>query len=218
MKHYEKETIWRLEGDYVESCNCDVVCPCLINGLSNSALPATYRHCDLLLGYRVTGGHYGDTDLTGCKWACGIYSPGPLMTVPNWSIAYYFDDEMSDEQYEALRKIVMGEAGGPNVHHRAVCSELLGVVRTKIDVEVSDKRMYCKVGEIGEVEVIAMKGIADPDEVVCLTNSHPEMGDCIQGLTGKMFYRDYGYNFHNAGKSGLLAHFTWQDNYESGLI
>ena len=33
---------WELSGDYMESCNCDYLCPCIY---TNPQGPATHEHC-----------------------------------------------------------------------------------------------------------------------------------------------------------------------------
>ncbi len=83
-----KENIYRIEGDYLESCNCAVVCPCLVNGVGNNKIPATDWHCDLFLGYTVKKGHYKDVDLSGLNFVMACF-PGPLMSVENGDSALY---------------------------------------------------------------------------------------------------------------------------------
>jgi hypothetical protein len=50
---------WRIETEYVQSCNCDYGCPCNFN-----ALPS-YGNCEALVGYRIIKGNFGDTKLDG---------------------------------------------------------------------------------------------------------------------------------------------------------
>ena len=96
------EKKWTLRGNYFESCNCNVVCPCLINEIGNNLRQATNIHCDLILGYLVDEGNFEGVDLTGCKFAIAALSPGPLMANPNWSVAYYIDEDTTSVQRDAL--------------------------------------------------------------------------------------------------------------------
>ena len=210
------EKIWRLKGAYLESCNCDIVCPCLVNGIGNNAMPATEGHCDLLLGYTIEKGHWYDIDLSGLNFSIMIYSAGPLMSVPNWSIAYYIDDRADDRQYEALCNILSGEAGGPPAGLRDLREVLLGIKRAKVAMEVGEKIIKVTIDGIGEAAVNAIKGVYD-DKNVMITNIHPQTVDVVQGITGRMWYSDYGYNFNNTGRSGLMAKYIWEDKTPVGL-
>ena len=218
MKKLIPEKVYRIEGDYLESCNCATVCPCLLNGVANNGVPPTEGHCDLLLGYTVKKGHYLDTDLSGLNFALGIYSAGPLMSVPNWSVAYYIDDRATGAQFEALERIITGEAGGCPVGIKNLREVLLGCVRAKIDIKASDKQYEITVGEVGHCIFDAVTGLSsasDTDEVP-LGNCHPQTqnGDVVLANARQMFYRDYGFNFVNTGKSAVYGYYIWQENYE----
>src|SRR2546426_9457121 len=60
---------WRLEGEYIQSCNCDYGCPCNFD-----AYP-TRGHCEALAGYRITKGSFDGTTLDGVKFAWGLWWP-----------------------------------------------------------------------------------------------------------------------------------------------
>lgn len=221
MKKVVPEKVYRIEGDYIESCNCATVCPCLLNGVANNAVPATEGHCDLLLGYTIKKGHYKDVDLSGLNFALGIYSGGPLMSVPNWSVAYYIDDRATDEQFESLEKIITGEAGGCPVGIKNLREVLLGCTRAKIDIVVTEKHREVTVGEVGHVILDAVTGLSTPGDEgeVLLGNCHPQTqnGDVILANARQMFYKDYGFNFVNTGKSAIYGYYIWQENYEAGV-
>lgn len=213
---YEKEKVWRLEGVYIESCNCNVSCPCLVNPVGNNKIPGTFTHCDLFIGYQITAGHFKDVDLAGLNVALAFYSPGMLMDVKNWKGAYYFDDRATDQQYKALEQIYLEKNGGQPQLLRSMCQEILGVTKAKIDINVEAREVSVKVGEVAEVVLDAMKGMYD-DEVVRITNIHPQCVDVIQGVNRNMFWRDYNMNFDNTGRNGIWGDFIFQDNYDDGL-
>jgi hypothetical protein len=48
---------WRIQADYIESCNCDFGCSCNFSGFPS------YGSCETLVGYHVRTGHYGETPL-----------------------------------------------------------------------------------------------------------------------------------------------------------
>ncbi|MFI4972559.1 MAG: DUF1326 domain-containing protein [Hyphomicrobiales bacterium] len=55
---------WRVAGSYVESCNCDAICPCRRTGEAEGGL-STHGVCDFALSWRVEKGHHGDENLYG---------------------------------------------------------------------------------------------------------------------------------------------------------
>ena len=46
-------TPWSIRGEYMESCNCDYLCPCIY---TNPQGAATHEHCYSLQIYRIDEG------------------------------------------------------------------------------------------------------------------------------------------------------------------
>ena len=97
---------WEVNGDYIESCNCDYLCPCIY---TNPQGPATHDNCIALMAFRVSKGRFGDVSLDGMKFAFIIRS-GRVMADGNWVFASVIDEMADDDQRGALGKIVGGEA------------------------------------------------------------------------------------------------------------
>lgn len=208
----EKEKIWRIEGDFMESCNCEVSCPCALNSTGNNTIPPTYSHCDLILGFCIEKGHFEDIDLSGLSFAIISYSAGPLMSVPNWTMGYYIDDRATDAQFEAMTKLLKGEAGGlPKVLY-AYHEKITAFRRAKVALKRVERGMRLTVDDICEANVKAIKGLRD-DDVVVVSNIHPLAGDVVQAYNGITLYKDGDLNFNNTGRTGFYSRFIWQDNY-----
>ena len=60
------EKTWELSGQYMESCNCDYLCPCIY---TNPQAAATHEHCYALMVYRIDRGRHGAVSLDGLKFA-----------------------------------------------------------------------------------------------------------------------------------------------------
>src|SRR5262249_17089870 len=103
------EQNWTMRGEYMESCNCDYLCPCIY---TNPQGPVTYDHCTAALALRIGAGTYGDTKLDGLSFVLVIRS-GKVMADGNWVFAGVVDDRADDAQRQALAAIVGGQAGGP---------------------------------------------------------------------------------------------------------
>src|SRR5439155_19435552 len=115
---------WAIRGEYMESCNCDYLCPCIY---TNPQGPVTYDHCTAALVFRIDAGSYGDTKLGGLKFALVIRS-GKVMADGNWIFAGVVDERADDAQRQALAAIVGGQAGGPPANIREnLVSDFRGV-------------------------------------------------------------------------------------------
>src|SRR5260370_41271158 len=77
------EADWAVRGEYMESCNCDYLCPCVY---TNPQGPVTYDNCTALMVYRIDDGRFGATRLDGRKFALGIRA-GKVMADGNWVFA-----------------------------------------------------------------------------------------------------------------------------------
>ncbi len=66
---------WKLNGDFVLSCNCTVFCPCVI---SLGQHEPTEGRCQAWAGLRIDKGFHEDTDLAGVKAGCCSTSRGRL--------------------------------------------------------------------------------------------------------------------------------------------
>src|SRR2546421_3538980 len=103
------EQNWSLRGEYMESCNCDYLCPCVY---TNPRGPATDDNCTAVLVFRIDDGRSGATDLAGLKFALMIRS-GKVMADGNWIFGIIVDEAADPAQRQALAAIAGGEVGGP---------------------------------------------------------------------------------------------------------
>jgi hypothetical protein len=56
------EQKWTMRGEYMESCNCDYLCPCIY---TNPQGPATYDNCTAVMVFRIDEGSCDGTRLDG---------------------------------------------------------------------------------------------------------------------------------------------------------
>src|SRR5208282_3894760 len=92
---------WRIEGEYFESCNCELLCPCL---LSHAQARPTEGHCDVVLGIRIAQGNYGAVDISGLNAVQAMMTPG-AMAKGNGMLAVYVDIRANAAQRAALEAI-----------------------------------------------------------------------------------------------------------------
>jgi hypothetical protein len=65
---------WRLAGEYLENCNCEVLCPCSVGPRSErggTLARPTQGYCDVPVVFRIDRGMHGDVRLDGlaAAWA-----------------------------------------------------------------------------------------------------------------------------------------------------
>jgi hypothetical protein len=106
-------TPWRIEGDYLESCNCEAVCPCrMVGGVPGGR--STYGECFGLLSWRVEQGFASGVDLSGFGVALASRYHDDEDGSP-WSLVLYVDETADAEQFAALEAIFLGHAGGERI-------------------------------------------------------------------------------------------------------
>jgi hypothetical protein len=124
---------WRISGTYVASCNCNVICPCPMDGPPHS----DDGQCRGVLVFHIAEGTLDDTDLSNINVGFTNYWPSNV-SAGNWKIGIVVDDSASDEQTNALERIFKGEEGGPFGDFAALTDEWLGTERGSVTFSDGD--------------------------------------------------------------------------------
>ena len=201
---------WRLEGTYIENCNCDVVCPC---GASGFAAPADYDRCNAVLAWHIDSGEVDGTDVSDLSAVLVLDSPRQ-MSEGNWRIGVFMDERASDEQAEKLRGIFSGQMGGPLANLVPLISENLGVEVAAIEHIDDGLRHRVKVGDAIEVEIEDLVSPFDPDgPLPKLTETrHSANSELTPARTLSARVQGLGLDFSGEGKSGFsTTPFSWSE-------
>src|SRR3954469_23716210 len=78
---------WTLRGSYVETCSCELMCPCNVSFDHG----ATYDFCRVTLVFSIRDGVAEGTDISGCKVALIADTP-KVMTQGNWRVGVFIND------------------------------------------------------------------------------------------------------------------------------
>jgi hypothetical protein len=105
MQRVKSRRKWHLRGLYLDSCNCDWGCPCQFN-----AKP-TYGKCEGLSAIHISKGKYGNVKLDRLNFIFVASWPSAIHE-GHGKASVYIDNKATDEQFDALSKIVTGEAKG----------------------------------------------------------------------------------------------------------
>jgi hypothetical protein len=153
---------WRIAGAYLESCNCDAICPCrMIDGVVDGR--STYGICFGALGWRIDEGMAEDTDLSGLGVALVFRYDDDEASSP-WTVVLYLDERSDERQRTALTDIFLGRAGGPHVLRLPWVrkpSDVVAVRRAPVQIAPDGRSL-----QIGERGAIAVSRRADGGHVV----------------------------------------------------
>jgi hypothetical protein len=195
---------WRLEGEYFESCNCEVLCPCL---LSHAQARPTEGHCDVVLATHVSRGEYGGVDLADLNAVQALTTPGP-MAQGNGTLVVYVDDRANDAQRAALEAIFTGVAGGPPSLLAGMVTRRLPTRSVPISFSSTGKLFKVAIPGVTDVTVEGIAGI--DDQVVCLDNvGHPFSRRLAAAKATQSHYKDYALTFDNSGRNGHFSPIKW---------
>jgi len=196
---------WKLEGDYFEGCNCDIVCPCIFLGDPDEG------DCHVTCAWHIQEGNYENLTLDNLNAVAMFNTPGNMVTGPKWKAALYIDDNASSEQADALTKIYSGQAGGFFAAAANFIGEMLGVKSVPIEFGIDGKRRWLNIKNSVELEIEGVKGI-DPNKESYIVNpafSAVPGSDLVVARSSKYNYNDHGLQWNNSGKNGFYCRFSY---------
>ena len=198
---------WRLEGTYIENCNCDVVCPCAASAF---AAPATYDRCNALLAWHIDSGEVDGTDVSDLSVVLVLDTPRQ-MSEGNWRVGMFMDERASDEQAQKLGDIFSGQMGGPMANLVPLISENLGMEVASIEHVDDGLRHRVKVGDAIEAEIEDLVSPFDPDGPLPKLGEtrHPANPDLTPARTLSARVKGLGLDYSAEGKNGFSSPFSW---------
>jgi len=139
---------WNVKGTYVETCSCELMCPCNLS-LDHGA---TYDYCRVTLVFNIREGAVEDTEVGGCAVAVIADTP-KVMTAGNWRVGVFISDSATDAQFDKLVQVFSGQLGGPMAALAPLIGEMLGVERAAIEVEDDGLRHSVRIGSMIDFEI-----------------------------------------------------------------
>jgi hypothetical protein len=166
---------WRLSGTYLESCNCEAICPCRrIGGRLGGR--STYGECLGALSWWILDGRAGDVAFADLGVVMATRYHDDEAGSP-WSVFLYIDERASAEQHEALTAIYTGQLGGtpmkqfPWAYKRSI---LLGVKSAQIEIDHTPAKGFFRAGR--EVTMRVREPVPDQEPVTCIIPGHHRSG------------------------------------------
>ncbi|HXC90329.1 MAG TPA: DUF1326 domain-containing protein [Stellaceae bacterium] len=203
------EQKWTLRGEYMESCNCDYLCPCIY---TNPQGAATHDHCTAVMVFRIDEGSSGATPLAGLKFALVIRS-GRVMADGNWVFGGVVDDRADPAQRAALAAIVGGEAGGPPGFIRQnLVGDFRGVAFKPIDFTVDGHKRSTRIPDIAAFAIEGVLSRNRSGEPYYIDNTgHPANRRLALARANELRVDGFrlGLALAGSGNNGHFAPFAW---------
>ncbi|HZO62474.1 MAG TPA: DUF1326 domain-containing protein [Gaiellaceae bacterium] len=196
---------WKITGSYVETCSCDLICPC--NATFDHG--ATYDFCRVVLVFDIREGEIEGTDVGGLKVAAIADTP-KVMTDGNWRLGMFVDERATDEQAGKLTAVFGGQLGGPMAALAPLVGELLGVERVPIEVVDDGVRHSVRIGDSIDFEIkdIVPFGVETGEPVRFQGMFHPVASDLTIAEATRSRISAFGIEYE--GKTGLsTSEFSW---------
>lgn len=196
---------WNLRGSYVETCSCELMCPCNLSFDHG----ATYDFCRVSLVFNIHEGEVEGTTVAGRKVVIIADTP-KVMTEGNWRLGVYIDDEATEGQFDKLVQVFSGQLGGPMAGLAPLVGEMLGVKRAAIEVRDDGLVHSVRVGnEIDfEIQDIVPFGIETGEPVRFSGMFHPVGSNLTMAEAKRSRINAFGIQYE--GKTGLsTSDFSW---------
>jgi hypothetical protein len=200
------QTSWRMHGDVMEACSCATTCPCNF-GSDPTPLP-----CEVVIGWRIQDGNYGNTRLDGLSVVLYGRIPGNVFQ-GNWTVGLYLDQGASQQQAQALGDIFAGNAGGWPAMLSSLIGNLLAPKQVPIQFQTVDGEHSITIPgllEVGSERV--------PNPLPGQPPLDPKVSNlAVPFYTGPVSVRrsrtltlsDPGMSFQHAGCSSLVGQFDY---------
>jgi len=196
---------WWAKGLLFENCSCQLVCP----GHLHFSQLCTHERC---LGYwaiRVDHGRFGPVDLTGVKALIAFDSPQHMIS-GNWTEVVIIDEAASQEQRDAMEKLLTGRAGGP----WEVLAKFVGrwLATRYLPIEFSEEAgtKKARIAGLLETAINEIRG-RDRSKPVLFENIFNQIHASRQVLaTGNTAYDDGVIRIHTAKTHALHSNFEWR--------
>ena len=196
---------WQISGQYMETCNCDFLCPCPLTGMAET----THGHCIFAMAFRIDQGHFDGTSLDGLNFALIGRTPG-AMSEGNWDVGVIADERASQDQQQAMAQIVSGQAGGPWANLAPLIGNFLGVEAKPIRFEGQGNRWSVSIPDTLDQAVQGVSGLGG--ENLYLDNAgHPVTNRLALAHAQRSQLHAFGIDWEDTSgrNNGHFAPFEW---------
>jgi hypothetical protein len=199
---------WQISGQYMETCNCTLLCPCIT---SNLAARPTEGDCKAAVTLRIDKGAKDGTKLDGLAFVVMLHSPG-AMGDGNITVGLIIDEAASDEQVEAITAIATGSAGGPMAALGPLVGRMAGVERRPIQFQENGLNYSVSAGELVDQACEGLPSASDPNQAIGIDNTaHPVNSRLSLAKATRSRFHVFGMDWDDTTgtRNGHFAPFAW---------
>jgi hypothetical protein len=199
---------WQVRGEYMETCNCSLLCPCITSNLS--ARP-TEGDCKAALALRIDKGQKDGVTLDGLSFIVMLHSPG-AMADGNITVGLIIDARASERQAEAITAIATGSAGGPMAALGPLVGRVAGIERQSIRFEADGLKRAVLAGELVDQACEGLPSTVAPDQAIALDNvAHPVNSrlSLAKATRSRMNAFGIAWDDMTGTRNGHFAPFAW---------
>jgi hypothetical protein len=199
---------WAIKGEYMETCNCSYICPCI--GTNLAGMP-TEGDCKAALAMKIDKGEKGGVKLDGLSFIVLLFSPGP-MADGNIKVGLIIDDNADDAQTEAIGAIASGADGGPMEALAPLVGEVAGIEKRPITFEKDGMNYVVKAGELIDQAIEGVPSMSVDGEPIYLENTgHPVNSKLALATATHSAFHAFGIDWDDASgtRNGHFAPFAW---------
>lgn len=201
---------WKISGQYYETCSCDFLCPCMPGQLQ---VRPTKGSCTFAMAFQIERGRYDSVPLDGLGFVILGMTP-EAMGKGNWTVGVLVDDRASAEQYDAIKAIASGEAGGPIAALSGLVGSFAGVESTPIRFNRDGRNWSVTIPGHLDMAAEGVMGL-DPNatEPIYLDNTgHPAASRFALARASRSHLDALGFKWDDISgqNNGQYAPFAWQ--------
>lgn len=199
---------WRIEGQYMESCNCTYLCPCI--GSNLTARPSE-GDCKAAVAMRIDRGEKDGVNLNGLSFIVMLHSPA-AMADGNMTVGLIVDERASEAQVKAIADIATGVAGGPMAALAPLVGKVAGVEKRPIRFEQDGMKFRVTAGELVDQSIEGVPGPARAGEPIYLDNTcHPVNARLALAKATRSKFDVFGMRWNDSSgkRNGHFAPFAW---------
>ena len=199
---------WQISGEYMETCNCAFLCPCIASNLT--ARP-TEGDCKAAVAMRIDKGAKDGVTLDGLSFIVMMHSPG-AMGEGNMTVGLIIDERAPTQQVEAIKRDRhrrgwradggTGAAGGQHCGRRAAADP----------VRMGWAESRSARGRLVDQACEGLPSAAAPGEAIAMDNmAHPVNTRLSLAKATRSRFNVFGMHWNDSSgtRNGHFAPFAW---------
>jgi hypothetical protein len=199
---------WSISGDYMETCNCELVCPCVTSSMT---APPTEGDCKAAVTLRIDSGSKDGVALDGLSFIVMLHSPGP-MAQGNITVGLIVDERASQAQVDAITAIATGAAGGPMAALAPLVGRFAGIEKRPIVYTASGLKREVRAAELVDQACEGLPSPVAPGEAITIDNvAHPVNSRLALAKATRSRFNVFGITWDDATgtRNGHFSPFAW---------